>query len=123
MAGKTATPTTEYEQAQVYDLHQIKEFTDEKLVRIKLFKTKQLWTEIACYKPGQATIMHKHPLEEETIFVLQGKANMDIEGEEVEIPTGGIVKFPANVMHDVRNLQDDDLVIMFTKSPQKIERK
>ncbi|MBI2970180.1 MAG: cupin domain-containing protein [Gammaproteobacteria bacterium] len=123
MAGTDATPTAVTHNAQVYDLHEIKEFGADKLVRKKLFKTRQLWSEIACYEPGQATVMHKHPLEEEMIFVLQGTANMNIDGEELVLTAGSVVKFPADVMHDVRNLQSDRLVIMFTKSPAKIERK
>ena len=85
MAGTDAAPTDEITHAQVFDLHQIKGFAGEKLVRKKLFKTRQLWTEIACYEPGQATIMHKHPLEEEFIYILQGAANMNVEGDEVEV--------------------------------------
>ena len=123
MAGTDAAPTNEITHARVYDLHQLKSFADEKLVRKNLFKTRQLWTEIACYEPGQATIMHKHPLEEEFIYILQGTANMNVEGDEVELTAGSVIKMPANVMHDVRNLQDDRLVIMFTKSPTKMERK
>ena len=123
MAGTDAAPTSKITHAQVFDLHQVKDFAGEKLVRKKLFKTRQLWTEIACYEPGQATIMHKHPLEEEFIYILQGTANMNVEGDEVELTAGSVIKMPANVMHDVRNLQDDRLVIMFTKSPTKMERK
>jgi quercetin dioxygenase-like cupin family protein len=88
-----------------------------------LFKTEQLWDEIACYEPGQATVMHKHPLEEEIIYVIEGVANMNIEGEEVQFGAGSLAKFPANVMHDVRNLQNERLVIMFIKSPRKMQRK
>lgn len=123
MAGTDVAPTNEITHAQVFDLHKLKDFANEKLVRKKLFKTRQLWTEIACYEPGQATIMHKHPLEEEFIYILQGTANMDVEGDEVELTAGSVIKMPADVMHDVRNLQDDRLVIMFTKSPTKMERK
>ena len=123
MAGTDATPTAEYNNAQVYDLHQIKDFNEEDRIRKKLFKSPQLWTEIACYKKGQSTVMHKHPLEEEMIYILQGIANMEIDGEELELTAGSVVKFPADVLHDVRNLHDEDLVIMFTKSPRKMERK
>jgi quercetin dioxygenase-like cupin family protein len=62
-----------------------------------MLKTDQLWSEIACYEPGQSTVMHSHPREEEAIFVLEGTANMSISGEEVAVPAGAIVKFPANV--------------------------
>ena len=106
--------------AQVFDLNELKDFAPDKRVRKMLFKTDQLWSEIACYEPGQSTVMHSHPREEEAIYVLQGTANMNIAGEEVVVPAGAIVKFPAAVPHDVRNLGDDRLVIMFIKVNPKV---
>ena len=58
--------------AQVFDLRALKAFAPDKRVRRMLFKTDQLWSEIACYEPGQSTVMHMHPKEEEAIFVLEG---------------------------------------------------
>src|SRR2546428_3778114 len=46
--------------AQVFDLHALKAFAPDKRVRKMLFKTEQLWSEIACYEPGQSTVMHTH---------------------------------------------------------------
>jgi quercetin dioxygenase-like cupin family protein len=106
--------------AQVFDLHALKAFAADKRVRKMLFKTDQLWSEIACYEPGQSTVMHTHPREEEAIFVLEGTAHMNIAGEEVAVPAGAIVKFPANVLHDVRNLGRDRCVIMFVKVNPKV---
>jgi len=105
---------------QVFDLHALKDFAPDKRVRKMLFKTDQLWSEIACYEPGQSTVMHSHPREEEAIFVLQGTANMSVGGEEVEVPAGSIVKFPSNVPHDVRNLGTERCVIMFLKVNPKV---
>ena len=106
--------------AQVFDLHALKAFAPDKRVRKMLFKTDQLWSEIACYEPGQSTVMHSHPKEEEAIFVLQGTANMSIDGREVVVPAGSIVKFPNNVPHDVRNLGTGRCVIMFLKVNPKV---
>lgn len=106
--------------AQVFDLHALKDFAADKRVRKMLFKSEQLWSEIACYEPGQSTVMHSHPREEEAIFVLQGTANMSIAGEEVVVPAGAIVKFPVAAPHDVRNLGIDQLVIMFLKVNPKV---
>jgi quercetin dioxygenase-like cupin family protein len=106
--------------AQVFDLNALKAFADDKRVRKMLFKTDQLWSEIACYEPGQSTVMHHHPREEEAIFVLEGRAHMSIGGEEVVVPAGAIVRFPANVPHDVRNLGPDRCVIMFLKVNPKV---
>src|SRR6266571_3192413 len=105
---------------QVLDLHALKNFAPDKRVRKMLFKTDQLWSEIACYEPGQSTVMHHHPKEEEAIFVLQGTANMSIAGEEYVVPAGAIIKFPANVPHDVRNLQSERCVIMFLKCNPRV---
>ena len=106
--------------AEVFDLHALKDFAPDKRVRKMLFKTDQLWSEIACYEPGQSTAMHFHPREEEAIFVLQGTANMSIDGQEVVVPAGSIVKFPNNVPHDVRNLGTERCVIMFLKVNPKV---
>ena len=106
--------------AQVYDLHALKAFAPDKRVRKMLFKTDQLWSEIACYEPGQSTVMHQHPREEEAIYVLEGTATMSIDGEEVVVPAGSIVKFPHAVLHDVRNLGTERCVIMFLKVNPKL---
>lgn len=106
--------------AQVFDLHALKDFAPDKRVRKMLFKSGQLWSEIACYEPGQSTVMHQHPLEEEAIFVLEGTANMRIGEEEVVVPAGSLVKFPNQVLHDVRNLGDGRCVIMFVKVNPKL---
>lgn len=108
--------------AQVFDLHALKAFAPDRRVRRMLFKSDQLWSEIACYEPGQSTVMHSHPKEEEAIYVLQGVANMNIDGREVVVPAGAIVKFPNNVPHDVRNLGPERCVIMFLKVNPKVLR-
>jgi quercetin dioxygenase-like cupin family protein len=106
--------------AQVFDLHAVKAFAAEKRVRKMLFKTDQLWSEIACYEPGQHTVLHTHPREEEAIYVLEGTAHMNIDGAEVVVPAGSIVRFPNNVPHDVRNLGPQRCVIMFVKVNPKL---
>ena len=106
--------------AQVFDLHALKDFAPDKRVRKMLFKTDQLWSEIVCYEPGHFTVMHQHPGEEEAIFVLEGTAHMSIDGHEVVVRAGSIVKFPQAVMHDVRNLGPERCVIMFLKVNPKV---
>ena len=120
MDDETAAPSVARGVAEVFDLHALKAFAPDKRVRKMLFKTDQLWSEIACYEPGQSTVMHTHPKEEEAIFVLEGTAHMCIDGEEVVVPAGSIVKFPRNVMHDVRNLGSERCVIMFVKVNPKV---
>lgn len=55
-----------------------------------------------CYEPGQSTVMHTHPREEEAIFVLEGTANMNIAGEEVVV----VIMFIKANPKILRNLSD-----------------
>src|ERR1700687_3014648 len=87
--------------AQVFDLHALKAFAPDRRVRKMLFKTDQLWSEIACYEPGQSTVMHQHPREEEAIFVLEGTAHMSIDGQEVDVTARSLVKVPLKDAHRV----------------------
>jgi quercetin dioxygenase-like cupin family protein len=116
---ETAVPTMTGV-AKLFDLHALKAFAPDRRVRKMLFKTDQLWSEIACYEPGQSTVMHQHPREEEAIFVLEGTAHMSIDGQEVAVPAGAIVQFPNAVPHDVRNLGPGRCVIMFVKVNPKV---
>jgi mannose-6-phosphate isomerase-like protein (cupin superfamily) len=47
---------------------------------------------------------------------------MSIDGQEVVVEAGSIVKFPRSVMHDVRNLGPERCVIMFIKANPKVLR-
>jgi quercetin dioxygenase-like cupin family protein len=117
--GEAATATT-VGVAHVFDLHALKAFSPDQRVRKMLFKTDQLWSEMVCYEPGQSTVMHTHPTEEEAIFVLEGTATMNIDGQEIVLPAGSIARFPNNVIHDVRNLGTERCVIMFFKVNPRI---
>lgn len=85
---------------QVFNINTLKDFNPGKRVRKKLFITEQLWSEIVCYEPGQSTVMHKHPLEEEMCYVIEGTANTNIGGEEGRYSAGELIKLPVNIMHD-----------------------
>ena len=119
MDDETATATISG-CAHLFDLHALKGFAPDKRVRRMLFKTDQLWSEIACYEPGQSTVMHTHPKEEEAIFVLEGTATMNIDGHEVVLRAGSVAKFPNKVLHDVKNLGVERCVIMFFKVNPKV---
>ena len=106
--------------AQVFDLHALRRSRPTSGCARCFSKSDQLWSEIACYEPGQSTVMHQHPKEEEAIFVLEGTADMNIDGQEVVVPAGALVKFPSQVLHDVRNLGSERCVIMFIKVNPKV---
>jgi len=122
MSDSDVVPTLSTSTARAYDLNVLAEFTSEKRVRKKLFKTDQLWSELLCYEPGQATVLHHHPYEEEQFLIVSGTATMNIGGDEITLAAGSVLLVAATVPHDVRNLGQERLVIVFTKIPTRLAR-
>jgi len=122
MTDSEAAPTLSTLTAQAYDLHALAEFTPEKRVRKKLFKTEQLWSEMLCYEPGQSTVVHHHPYEEEQFVIVSGTATLNVGGDEITLAAGSVLLVAATVPHDVRNLGNDRLVVLFTKIPTRLAK-
>jgi quercetin dioxygenase-like cupin family protein len=100
---------------QVIRLPEIVEFRADKRVRKKLFEGAQFWGELLCYEAGQATPSHYHPKEDELFVILEGHAAVSAGGHELDAPAGSLVIVPATVPHDLRNVGDGRLVVVFVK--------
>lgn len=102
-------------EAGIIDLNELKEFSAAKRVRKVISKTGQLISEMVCYEPGQSTVPHQHPRQDETFFVLEGCANMNVGGTEYVMRAGSVLSVKSGTMHDVRVLGSERTVIVFVK--------
>jgi len=100
----------------VADLNALKEFSADKRVRKAIFKTGQLISEMVCYEPGQSTVPHQHPRQDETFFVVDGCVNMNVGGVEHVLAAGSALSVRSGILHDVRNLGPERSVILFVKA-------
>ena len=123
MSDSEAGPTTTLAAARAYALDQLIEFASDRRVRKKLFKTDQLWTELLCYEPGQSTVMHHHPYEEELFVILQGTATMQVGEETITLSAGSLLHVDAVVPHGLKNLGTERLIVLFTKVPTKLAKR
>lgn len=63
--------------------------------------------------PGkEAFVYHRHHAEEEWVFILEGRALSDIEGETEEVGPGDFIAYPAGVAHNLKNIGEGDLVYL-----------
>lgn len=73
--------------------------------------------------PGASVGVHKHEGDNETYYILSGKALVNDNGTEVEMGPGDCHFCPDGHSHGIENIGDEDLVyiaiILFTK--QKTE--
>ncbi|HMH17261.1 MAG TPA: cupin domain-containing protein [Burkholderiales bacterium] len=64
---------------------------------------------------GTASLPHTHPNEQWT-YVLQGKARVSVDGQPQTLASPGtLIYSPANVVHSVEVLPDEDLVFFTVK--------
>ena len=93
------------------------EFSPAKQVRKKLIGSENLVAELVCYEPGQATVPHLHPRQDEIFYVIEGKGTIAIAEEEVRVSAGSVVYGPSGVRHGIRADAGVRLALMFIKGP------
>src|SRR5262249_62314050 len=80
--------------------------------------TKQLTTAEAIIVPGHGHSFHKHPQQEEVIFVVSGKVEQWLDSEKRILAAGDAVFVPAGMAHASFNAGNEDarLVAIFGPS-------
>src|SRR5512135_1084668 len=93
------------------------EFSPAKQVRKKLIASEHLVAELVCYEPGQATVIHLHPRQDEIFYVIEGAGTITVEEEEAAVSAGSVVFVPAGARHGIRADAGGRLALMFVKGP------
>ena len=73
------------------------------------------------YEPGARGRRHRHPIQEETFFVVAGTLTMYLgdSPERVDVPTGGLVHVePGTVIQNVNHGEQELLVYAYGSPPE-----
>ena len=101
--------------------HQIKDlatFSKESFVRKSLTQSKGLVCDFVCFEPGQNAELHKHPVQDEIFFVVEGKGTIIFEEREpIPVEAGSVIFTPSGMTHGVETVSDDRLILMLIKGP------
>ena len=71
----------------------------------------------ATLAPAQATQRHYHVESEEVYFVLEGKGEMEIDGERGWVRVGDAIPIRRGQHHEIRNVGDEPLRFLCTCAP------
>ncbi|MCB1437363.1 MAG: cupin domain-containing protein [Rhodobiaceae bacterium] len=99
------------------NVQDLKEFSAETRVRKKLIHSQMLSSEVVYYAPGQETVLHLHPKQDEVFYVVEGSGAITFEDDEIAVTAGSLVFVPAGIRHGVRTDPESQLVLLFTKGP------
>jgi quercetin dioxygenase-like cupin family protein len=65
-------------------------------------------------KPGTGSKPHKHNVEQFN-YMVQGTVHAIVGDEEMTVTKGGVVYIPANVVHTITAIGDEDVVFLTVK--------
>ena len=77
----------------------------------------RIMTVEAIFLPGKSHAFHRHPNQEEVIYVLEGEVEQWVEDERRLLRTGDVVIIPAAVVHASYNVSDAPVRILAVLSP------
>jgi putative monooxygenase len=72
---------------------------------------------VALLQPGERIAEHYHPYSEEFLFVADGEATADLDGEPRDLATGAALLIPPGTRHRVRNTGAVPARIVFHLGP------
>ena len=75
--------------------------------------TPQIRSRFLRFAPGQVADRHSHDLGHEIFFILKGEAHFEIEGGERVVKAGQLCAALADEIHQVRNDDPDEEMIMY----------
>lgn len=89
----------------------------EKRVRTALVKSGGLAIEMVCYEPGQHTVTHHHPRQDEVFYIVEGRGTFTIGEERIAVEPSSVIFVAAHEPHGIVADAESRLVVLFAKGP------
>lgn len=92
-------------------------FSPEKMQKVNLFATTELFLDLYCLEPGQKQKVHTHDGASKFYVVLEGHGQFHIADETKDVGPGQTVLARAGELHGVENTNEERLVILVGMAP------
>jgi mannose-6-phosphate isomerase-like protein (cupin superfamily) len=93
-------------------------FVPEKMKKVGLVDTPNLFCDVYCFEPGQEQAGHRHAVGDKLYFVMSGAARIRVGTDERDVGPGDLVCAPAGEDHAVRNPGPDRLALLVVMAPK-----
>ena len=99
------------------DLAALAKFSDEKMAKTTIAYGETLFAGLNCFEPGQENSAHVHSGQDKLYVVLEGEAEIQVGDEKQLVASGGGAFAPSGVVHAVRNIGNQRLVVLAVLAP------
>jgi quercetin dioxygenase-like cupin family protein len=93
-------------------------FAAEKMKKVGLVDTPNLFCDVYCFEPGQEQAGHRHAVGDKLYYVLDGTGSARVGREERTVQAGDLVCAPAGEEHAVRNPGPARLTVLVVMAPK-----
>ena len=92
-------------------------FSGEKMAKVNLFETENMFCDVYGLEPGQEQKVHAHEGADKIYVVLEGNGVFRIGTEERQLGADTVVLAPSGVDHGVRNAAATRLTLLVFMAP------
>ena len=93
-------------------------FSPEKMKKVGLVDTPNLFCDAYCLEPGQEQAGHRHAVGDKLYYVLTGTGRIRVGAEERDVRAGDLACAPAGEEHAVRNPGPERLALLVVMAPK-----
>jgi quercetin dioxygenase-like cupin family protein len=73
----------------------------------------------ATFPPGTFVPPHIHPTQEEYIYVLEGRFDLELDGRDFVATAGDLIRLPMNIPHGIFNKSEQTTKCVFWVTPTR----
>ena len=100
-----------------FDPGALTEFGAEKMKKVSLHASAQMFCDVYCLLPGQAQKDHAHEGNDKVYCVLTGRPTVRIGEEFRELGPNEVAIAPSGVVHGVRNETEENATLLVIMAP------
>lgn len=92
-------------------------FAPEKMQKIGLFETPDMFCDVYCLEPGQSQKLHAHSDATKFYYVIEGRGTFQIGDRRETLGPGGVAFARRGELHGVENTSDARLILLVAMAP------
>ena len=98
-------------------VRQFQSFSREKMRKLNVFETPNLFCDVYCVAPGQTQKLHTHSDADKIYYVLEGEVIVLVGNEQQSCPAGQIILAPAGEPHGLQNNGQENVMVLVIMAP------
>ena len=101
----------------IVDSTRRRRFSVEKMQKLNLFETDQMFCDVYCLGPGQAQHVHTHTGATKFYYVIEGEGRFTVADRSEVLRPGAVAWSEPDELHGVANESDGNLVLLVAMAP------